>query len=55
MRNVSDAGVKSLADAGCGSGLRTLILGAVWQFPFRSYGWFWLAIWHSDVFLFGGF
>jgi len=27
MMNVSDAGVKALAEAGCGSGLRTLILG----------------------------
>jgi len=36
MRNVSDAGVKALAEAGCGSGLRTIILGAVWQCPFSS-------------------
>jgi len=34
MSNVSDAGVKALAEAGCGCGLRTLILGAVWQCPF---------------------
>jgi len=33
MRNVSDAGVKALAKAGCGYGLRTLILGADWQCP----------------------
>jgi len=37
MSNVSDAGVKALTEAGCGCGLRTLILGAVWQCPFRSY------------------
>jgi len=34
MRNVSDAGVKALAEAGCGSGLRTLILGAFSRVPF---------------------
>jgi len=37
MRNVSDAGVKALAEAGCGCLLRKLILGTVWQCPFRSY------------------
>jgi len=37
MRNVSDAGVKALAEAGCGSGLRTLILGAVWQYLCPGY------------------
>jgi len=51
MWNVSDAGVKALAEAGCGCGLRTLILGAVWQCPFRSYWGCWIAVWQSDVLL----
>jgi len=54
MRNVSDAGVKALGEAGCGCGLRTLILGAVLLCPFHSYCGFWIAVWHSDVFLFDG-
>jgi len=33
MKNVSDAGVKALAEAGCGCGLRTIILGAVCSVP----------------------
>jgi len=37
MKNVSDAGVKALAETGCGCGLRTLILGAVLLCPFGSY------------------
>jgi len=37
MSNISDAGVEALVEAGCGCGLRTLILGAVWQCPFGSY------------------
>jgi len=37
LDNVSDAGVKALAEAGCGFRLQKLILGAVWQCPFRSY------------------
>jgi len=30
MENVSHVGVKALAEAGCGGGLRTLILGGFW-------------------------
>jgi len=55
MRNVSDAGLKALAEAGCGCGLRKLVLGAVWQCPFRSYWGCWIAVWHSEVFLLGCF
>jgi len=39
MRNVSDAGVKALAEAGCGCGLRTLILGADWLYLCPGYLW----------------
>jgi len=38
LSNVCDAGVRALAEAGCGCGLRTLILGAVLQGPF-SFVW----------------
>jgi len=34
MGNISDAGITALAEAGCGAGLRRLILGAVWLCPF---------------------
>jgi len=54
MRNVSDAGVEALAEAGCGCGLRTLILGAVWQCPFRSCCGCLVALRHSHMFLLGG-
>jgi len=37
MSNVSDAGVKALAEAGCGYGLRTLILGADWLYLCPGY------------------
>jgi len=54
MRNVSDAGVKVLGEAGCGCGLRTLILGAVWQCPFRSFCGCLVALRHSHMLLPGG-
>jgi len=37
LGNVSDAGVEALAEAGCGTGLQTLILGAVFVVSLVSY------------------